>query len=313
VVVNGTLKARQAAPLAASVAGRLERIAVKRGQMVRRGALLAVLDDRLAQAACRQAEAGVAAARAQLALAEDALTRMALLRREDGVPESQLVGARAQRELSAAQLAAAEAQLEQAQVTLSHHSVCAPFSGVVTRIPDGLGVMVAAGTPLVDLASTRVLVLETTLSQEEAAEFRVGTKVQVSVPATGASTAEAVVAVVVPSVDRATNRVPVEIEVQNPDGRFLANGSARAELPCGAERDAFRVPAAALLQRAGGYAVWVAGPDARARALPVRLLAEEGATSVVLPAGGRWPDSLRVVALPPLGIDEGMQLAEVRG
>lgn len=184
---------------------------------------------------------------------------------------------------------------------------------MVTRIPDGVGLMVGAGTPLVELASTRLLLLETTLTQEDAAELRPGARVKVSVPATGACAADARVSVVLPAVDRATNRVPVEIEVQNPDGRLLANASARAELPRGAEREAYRVPAAALVQRAGGYAVWVAGPDARARALPVRLLAEEGGAAVVVPAGGRWPEGLRVVALPPPGIEEGVQLAEVRG
>jgi RND family efflux transporter MFP subunit len=311
--VTGTLKARQAAPLGTSVPGTLARIAVRRGQEVRQGALLVALDDRMAQASQRQAEAGVAAARAQLALAEDARSRMERIRAEDGVSEAQLVGARHQRDLAAAQLAGAEAQLEQARVHLAHHSLTAPFPGVVTRIPDGVGLMVGAGTPLVELACSRLLVLETTLTQEDAAELRVGARVQVSVPATRARTADAVVAVVLPAVDRATNRVPVEIEVPNPDGRFLANASARAELPRGAERDAYRVPMAALVQRAGGFAVWVAGPDGRARALPVRLLAEEGGSSVVLPADGRWPEGLRVVALPPLGIEEGVQLAEERG
>jgi hypothetical protein len=45
----------------------------------------------------------------------------------------------------------------------------------------------------------------------------------------------------------------------------------------------------------------------------VRVLAEEGATSIVQPAEGGWPDGLRVIELPPVGLVEGAQLAEVRG
>jgi hypothetical protein len=45
----------------------------------------------------------------------------------------------------------------------------------------------------------------------------------------------------------------------------------------------------------------------------VRLLAEEGADAVVQPAGGGWPEGLRVVEAPPVGIVEGTPLAEVRG
>jgi RND family efflux transporter MFP subunit len=316
VKATGVLKARQAAPLATSVPGTLARIAVRRGQEVKEGALLASLDDRLAAAAARQAEAGLASARAQLALAEDGLARVEKLRREEGASESQLIVARAQRDLAQAAVAAAQAQLDQARVNLSHHHLTAPFAGVVTRIPDGIGLTVGAGTPLVMLATSRALVLETSLTQEEAAEIRVGDRVAVSVEQSGARTAEAVVSVVVPAVDPATNRVPVEIDVPNGDGRFLANAFARAELPRGKERAAFRVPAAALVQRAGGYAVWVAGADARARALPVRVLAEEGVTSLVVPAQAGddgWPEGLRVVALPPIGIVEGAPLAEVRG
>ncbi|ACG73912.1 efflux transporter, RND family, MFP subunit [Anaeromyxobacter sp. K] len=313
VTATGTLKARQASALALSVAGTLERVAVRRGQEVREGALLAALDTGAAAAALRQAEAAVAAARAQLALAEDALARTERLRREEGASEAQATQARAQRDLSAAHLAAAQAQAEQARVHLSHHRLVAPFPGVVTRVPDGVGIAVSPGVPLVTLVTTRELVLETSLTQAEAAELRPGARATVSLPGTGARAADAVVTVVVPAVDPATNRVPVEIAVANAGGHFLANAYARAELPRGAEREAWRVPAAALVQRAGGHAVWVAGGDGRARTLPVRLLAEEGEAAVVLPEGGGWPEGLRVVTDPPVGLAEGTALAQVRG
>lgn len=308
LVATGTLRARNASTLAMSVPGTLARVAVARGQEVPAGALLASLDDAAAAAAVRQAEAAVAAARAQLALAEDARSRAERIRQEEGVSEAQLFQARAQRDLAAAQLAAAEAQLDQARVHLRHHHLRAPFAGVVTRIPDGLGVAVAPGVPVVTLVSTRALLLETSLTQEEAAELRPGVRAAVTVPASGARTAEAVVAVVVPAVDAATNRVPVELAVPNGDGRLLPNAFARAELPRRAERDAWRVPAGALVQREAGYGAWVTGPDGKARVLPVRVLAEEGDAAVVVPESGAWPEALRVVERPPLGIVEGMAL-----
>jgi RND family efflux transporter MFP subunit len=307
---TGTLRARQSSPLAMSVPGTLGRIAVKRGQEVREGALLASLDDAVAAAARRQADSAVAAARAQLALAEDGLSRAVRIRKEEGVSEAQLFEARSRRDLAAAQLAAAEAQLDQAKVHLAHHHLHAPFSGVVTRVPDGIGITVAPGVPVVSLVSTRELVLDTSLTQEEAAGIRAGAKAVVTVPATGARTENAEVAVVVPAVDRETNRVPVEIAVPNAAGRFLPNSFARAELPSTAERDAWRVPAAALVQRAGGFALWVAGSDARAHTLGVRVLAEERDVAVVVPEEGGWPEGLRVVESPPLGITDGTLLAE---
>ncbi|HET7825030.1 MAG TPA: efflux RND transporter periplasmic adaptor subunit [Anaeromyxobacter sp.] len=308
--VTGTLKARQSAPLAMSVPGTLLRVPVRRGEEVREGALLASLDDAAAAAARKQAQAAVAAAKAQLALADDALARAKRIRDEEGVSEAQLFEARARRDGAAAGLAAAEAQLEQATVQLAHHHLHAPFAGVVTRVPDGVGITVAPGVPVVSLASTRQLVLDTTLTQAEAAEVRPGAKAIVTVPATGARIADATVQVVVPAVDPDTNRVPIEIAVPNADGRFLPNAFARAELAGAGERDAWRVPSAALVERAGGHAVWVAAADGKARALPVRLLAEERDAAIVRPEEGSWPAGLKVVEAPPLGIVEGTAVAE---
>jgi RND family efflux transporter MFP subunit len=311
VVATGTLRARQSAQLAVSVPGTLERIAVARGAEVKAGALLAALDSGAAAAARSQAEAAVAAAVVQLALAEDALARTEEIGREGGASASQLFQVRSGRDLAAAQLAAARAQLEQARVHLAHHSLRAPFDGVVTRVPDGVGIAVSPGVPLFGLVGTHDLSLDTSLTQEEAAEVSPGARATVHVPASGVRTEEATVRVVVPAVDPATNRVPVEISVPNRDGRFLANAYARAELATGGERDAWKVPSAALAQREGGVAVWVAGPDGCARRLPVRLLGEEEDVALVAPEQTAWPEGLRVIGSPPLGIAEGTVVAEV--
>lgn len=309
-VATGSLKAQQAAPLAFRVAGTLRKIEVKRGQVVAAGALLGALDAELAEAAVRQAEAGVAAGRAQARLAQDAWERMSRIRKEDGISEAQLVQAESQRDLARAQLLSAEAQLQQARAVLSHHFIRAPFAGVVTRIPDGIGLTVASGSPLFALESTHSLVLETSLTQEEASEVRPGAAVTVLVPATGARTTEATVRAVVPSVDAATNRVPVEVAIPNADGRFLPHAFARATFTAGAERDALRVPAASLVQRDGSYSIWIAGGDGRARRLAVRLLDEASDSAVVVP-GATWPAGARVIDTPPLGLADGTPVAEV--
>jgi hypothetical protein len=98
--------------------------------------------------------------------------------------------------------------------------------------------------------------------------------------------------------------------VPNTDGRFLPNAFARAELAGAGEREAWRVPSAALAERAGGHAVWVADPAGKARALPVRLLAEERDAAIVRPEDGAWPAGLKVLEAPPLGISEGTVVAE---
>jgi len=305
---TGTLRAGAQAALGTAVGGTLARVPVKRGQLVAQGALLLVLDQAAALAGLHQAEAGLAAARAQLALADDALGRVEALRAQEGTSEAQHVAARAQRDLAQAQAQAAAAQLEQARVALGHHELRAPFAGVVTHVPEGLGVVVGPGVPLVSLASVQALTLDTTVTQAEAAALAAGARVTVAVPATGARTEEARVAVVLPVVDAGTNRVPVELAVPNGDGRFHAGAFARADLPAAPARPAWRVPAAALLALEAGHAVWTCGADGKARALPVVLLDEEGGSAVVAPVSGPWPSGLLVVERPPVGIVEGLSL-----
>jgi len=313
VVASGTLKAAQSAALAPSVPGTLRRVAVRRGQLVAEGAVLVELESDAARAGLAQAEAGLGAAEAQLRLAEDALRRTAEIQKNDGgLSPQQVVQVEAQRDLASAQAQGARAQKVQAEVALRHHTLRAPFAGLVTRVPDGVGMRVAPAVPLVSLESVRTLVLETSLTQEEAAEVKAGAAVEVWVPASGARTAAAKVSLVLPSVDAATARVPVEVAVPNADGRFLPHAFARARFPAGPPRDAWKIPAAAITQREGRFAAWVAAADGKARLLPVRLLGQEGDAAVVDPGAGGWPEATRVVERPPLGIAEGMAVAEAR-
>jgi len=310
VGATGVLKAREASQLAFPIAGTLRSVPVRRGQVVAEGEPLAVLDSDVIRAAVAQAEASLAATRAQARLAQDAFERSQRLRAQESISESQFVQAEGQRDLAQAQVRASEAAVRQAQVNLEKHTLRAPFAGVVTKVPDGTGIAVAAGQVIVALEANRLLVLDTTLTQDEAAPLRAGQPVEVVVAETGARATGAVVRLVLPSVDPGTGRVPVEVAVPNGDGRLLPHAFARATFPGGAERDAWKVPVAALVQRDGAVAVWVAGPEGRAHQLPVKLLEQTGGDALVDPGPAGWPAAVRVVAAPPLGIVEGTPLAE---
>jgi RND family efflux transporter MFP subunit len=257
-----------------------------------------------------QAEAGILAAQAQLALAEDALARVTVMREREAVPETQLVQTKGQRALAAAQLESARAQRDQARVLLRNHTLTAPFAGVIIRAPEGTGTPVGPGAPLFVIEDVSALVLETSLTQDEAAELPPKAVVSVQVPATGVRVDTATVRLIVPSVDPATNRVPIEIAVPNPDRRLLPHAFARATLPSRGERDAFRVRQAALTQQNGAFSLWMADAAGRATAVRVRVLAQnETDWAVVDPGPAGFPTGAQVIESPPLGITQGAQLA----
>lgn len=304
VVATGDLRPQESALLGFSVGGRLDQISVRRGDAVQRGQVLGALDSSLARAGLSQAKSGVSAAYAQWKLALDGLSRTEAIRKHDGVAEAQVLQARTQRDLAEAQFAVARAQEQQAAAHLGHHTLRAPFSGVVTQVPSGTGIAVGPGTPLFGLEQTDTLILDTSVTPAQAAGLVPGSKVRVFVPATGAS-AIGKLRAVVPAADPASHRMPVEIALANPGQGFAPHMLARAELQTG-ERPALELPSTCLVQREGALSVYALVDGRQARRIPVQLLSQEAETSLV-----EQDDLLaraRVVDMPPPDLSDGARV-----
>lgn len=310
IQVTGTLKPQRSAQLAMPVSGTLGNVLVQRGQTVKAGTPLATLDASAARAALAQAEANVLAARTQLGLGEDALARHTAMREAGAATETQLVQAKGQRELASAQLQAAIAQREQARVLMSNHTLVAPFSGTIIRAPDSKGIAVGPQVTLFVIEDVDTLVLETSVTQEEAAELQPNANVSVTVPATGMAVHDAVLKLVLPSVDPSNNRVPIDVSVPNAKRTLLAHSFVRAELPSLVDRDAYRVPQAALAQANGSFSVWVATHEGKADAIRVRVLSQaDGEFALVDPGPDGFPTGVRIINVPPLGIAVGQSFS----
>ncbi len=146
-------------------AGAVARIGAAVGEAVAAGDLLVALDARaaladraLADAALREAEAVVAAARR-------AAGRVAAL--ADGASpaardEAETAVARAE-----AQRDAARARAEAAAVAVAHHEARAPFAGVVAAVDTEVGAVVPAGAPLVRLVSAEAAEVQAGLVVDE--------------------------------------------------------------------------------------------------------------------------------------------------
>ena len=75
----------------------------------------------------------------------------------------------------------------------------------------------------------------------------------------------------------------------------------RAEFGGGLERDALRVPGAALGQQDASPCVWIAEGEGAPRPFPVRVLALEGEAALIDPGPGGWPAGALVLERPPSG------------
>jgi RND family efflux transporter MFP subunit len=238
VDLDGTLSAEQSASLGFKVGGKIGMLKVKVGDQVKAGALLASLDATEASAQAAAASAQVRAAEAQLALAEDSARRTQAMVQSGSFAEASGVQSTQQSALAMAQLDAAKAQASLSRVSLGNHTLSAPFTGTVTKVPDGIGEVVGPGTPLFEIVNTKVLKLATTVSEHDANLLMPGAPVEL-VLENGKATGR--VSAVLGTIDQKTRRVPVEASFDNP-GFLRAGAFVQAHVDAKNEIDVLKLP-----------------------------------------------------------------------
>ncbi|MBX3438667.1 MAG: efflux RND transporter periplasmic adaptor subunit, partial [Planctomycetaceae bacterium] len=129
----GQTRAVAVVELRARVDGYLKEIHFRDGELVTEGQLLFVIDKAPYQAIVASAEAALAKSKAQLRLSEQQLIRTRSLAARQATTESTVDIQEAEQAAATADVAAAEAALQQAQLNLSYTEIYAPFAGRMGR------------------------------------------------------------------------------------------------------------------------------------------------------------------------------------
>jgi len=230
VEIDGTIAAGQSAELGFKTGGRIAHVAVKLGDSVKAGQLLASLDSSEASAQLKAAQAQVRAAEAQLVLATDQERRTSSMVKSGSAAEATGVQTVQQKALADAQLDASRAQVSLGQVALGNHRLSAPFAGSITRAPDGVGAVVAPGASLFEVVDLTRLKLKGTLGEHDASLVSPGAKLTID---SERGDVDGTVSAVLGSVDPATRRVRIEATVDNAAGLLRAGSFVRARVAGG--------------------------------------------------------------------------------
>ena len=242
IPVTGTLSPIQDADIGFKMGGRLAAVRVKVGDRVRAGQALASLDVAEAAAQSGAAAAGVRAAEIALEMAKDGERRVVALFDGGAISDSDHTGAKSRTALAAAQLEQARAQARLASVGVGNGSLSAPFSGLITRTPNGIGKIVGPGEALFRVEDMSVLKLAATLSETDARLIENGDAIVIE----GSPAAGKVVSVL-GSLDAQTRRVPLLAEIPNDSAPPLLAGSfVRATITAGREIQALSLPASVI-------------------------------------------------------------------
>jgi RND family efflux transporter MFP subunit len=160
-------------------AGRVVRLLVDEGRVVRKGELLAELEADALRAALREAQAQVAEAEAEARLAELTLHRREDLARERIVAAHDLDQARRDLEIARARVDTARAAVARDQAQLRETRILAPIAGTVTARHVQPGEMLEIGRKVVTLADLRRLRIEAEADEADAAALALGAPVQI--------------------------------------------------------------------------------------------------------------------------------------
>jgi RND family efflux transporter MFP subunit len=146
VQATGTVTPRVGAEVKVGprVSGRLERLLVKVGDSVKKGAVLAVVESLDLQAGVQRADANLREAEAALAYAQSNFARQQALVKDGIISADQLDVNRKALDSAHAQVKNAKAALDQARINLSYATVSAPISGTVASVSTQEGETVAA-------------------------------------------------------------------------------------------------------------------------------------------------------------------------
>ena len=281
----GTVEACQRTKLSTILGGRIEVLAVKEGDKVKKGQLLMQLwnDDIQAQEAL--AEAQVATARKRVieactlaASAEREVARQAELNARGFVSANAIDNARAAAEAKQASCATAKADVAQAEASVrlarvqrARTVLVAPFDGTVAKIVGEVGEYSTPSPPgvptppAIDLIDESCLYVSAPMDEVDAPKVHAGQPVRISLDALpGKSFAGKVrrVAPYVTAVEKQARTVDVEATFDDPAqvGRLLVGYSANVEVILAERADVLRVPTSALLE---GGRVLVVGDDGR--------------------------------------------------
>jgi len=153
---TGRFEAEKEVEIRSRVSGFLDRIAFRDGEIVRKGALLFIVDPRPFRIALEQAKAEVEQARAQLDLAANEVRRGEPLAKANTIPQSELESRQATEREAAARLKQAEARVRDAELSLEWTEVRAPMSGRISDARVDVGNLISGGLASSTLLTTFV-------------------------------------------------------------------------------------------------------------------------------------------------------------
>ncbi|MDS4020859.1 MAG: efflux RND transporter periplasmic adaptor subunit [Candidatus Competibacter sp.] len=271
----------------ARVEGYLDKIAYTEGSLVKEGQLLFQLDPKPFQAALDNAKAVLAQQEALLTRARQTLARVKPLAKQNAVSQQDLDNSIASVLASEAQVQAAKAQVEQAQLNLGYTTIRSPLTGLSSSSNYREGALIRAGgsgSQLTTIVQIDPMWVNFGVGENEVLKIRAQEAAgQLKGPGIGKVEIELILAdgttypqkgqitFVDPVVNAQTGTFNIRAVVPNPDNQLSPGQFVRVQLKGVVRPNAILVPQIAVMQGPNGKFVFVVGSDNTAQPKPVQV------------------------------------------
>jgi RND family efflux transporter MFP subunit len=275
ILVVGNLIGAATVQVVPRVNGRLQSVDVKLGDPVRKGQVIARVEDlelreqvrqaeasfQVAQATIRQREADLKLATTNLERSRSLYERKLLPQQTFDDTEARYQASLAQVDLSRAQFEQAKARLDELKITLSNTQIVSPVDGFVGKRFLDPGAFASTNAPVASVVDIRVVRMVANLVEKDVRHVPAGMTAAVEVDAFPGEKFIGRVSRVAPVFDPATRTAEMEIEVPNQGFRLKPGMYARVHLTVASRSDTLTVPAAAVVNVEGKAGVFVAASN----------------------------------------------------
>jgi len=313
----GTITAKVAADISPRITGRIFEVRVREGTEVKKGQLLALIDDRQIRDKINELRARLFAARSALNTQEGIFERDTRLFDNKAISREQLDRSRASRDLARAEVVSLKSALSSAETDLSYVRLKAPFDGIITKRYQDPGDLAVAGKPVLSMERpSSGYYVEVKVPQAEFPMMKKGNRVFLEtekiVPGQAGASLQVEISRVHPAVSTGT-LAAVEVDTGRRPFGLPTGATVTARIETGTVHG-LRVPLRALLENVDAAYVYAVGRDNKVHVKKVSLL-YRGPDFAVIHQGDIPADSKVVVAQESalLRLHEGEKVKLVSG
>ncbi len=276
VQLPGSVDSPTVSTVAGEVAGLVVELAVREGDAVETGQVLARLRTRNLELQQQASQSELKEEEARLKLAERNLERAQELFDSKVFSQQELDDAFFEFSAWQGRLDRLRAEIERILDDIERCTIHAPFNGVVTDKHTELGQWLAVGDPVVELMAVDDLRVLVQVPERYYRGLRVGSRVAVEFEAIGGRKTVGTVTAIIPRADAQARTFPVKLKFPNPGGKVAAGMLAQVAFSGGDAYRATIVPKDAVVSQNPHKVIYVIKDDGTVDPIRVRTAAGVG-------------------------------------